>query len=89
MAKEVKRKYPQALIVLGGYSVPKRPHRIAEFFTANPYVDFLIHGEGELTFANLLEELASDGCLEVIKVLPPQIMILKKVYPHPIVEWNV
>lgn len=69
MAKEVKRKYPQALIVLGGYSVPKRPHRIAEFFTANPYVDFLIHGEGELTFANLLRELAGDRCFENIKGL--------------------
>ena len=55
----------------------------------HPCVDFLIHDEDELTFANLLKELAGDGCFEVIKVLPPQIMILKKVYPHPIVEWNV
>ena len=57
--------------------------------TVHLCVNFLIHGEDELTFANLLKELASDGCLEVIKVLPHQIMILKKVYPHPIVEWNV
>jgi len=55
----------------------------------HPCVDFLIHSKDELTFANLLKELASDGCLEVIKVRPPQIMILEKVYPHPIVEWNV
>ena len=55
----------------------------------HPCVDFLIHDEDELTFANLLKELASDGCLEVIKVLPHQIMILKKVYLHPIVGWNV
>ena len=55
----------------------------------HPCVDFLIHDEDELTFANLLEELASDGCLEVIKVRPPPIMILKKVYPNPIVGWNV
>ena len=62
---------------------------MAEFLTVCPCVDFLTHGEDELTFANLLKELVSDGCLEVIKVLPPQLMILKKVYPHPIVEWNV
>ena len=37
----------------------------------HPCVDFLIHGEDELIFANLLRELASGGCLEVIKVLPP------------------
>ena len=62
---------------------------MAEFLTVCPCVDFLTHGEDELTFANLLKELAGDGCFEVIKVLPPQIMILKKVYPNPIVGWNV
>ena len=58
---------------------------MAEFLTVCPCVDFLTYGEDELTFTNLLKELVSDGCLEVIKVLPHPV----KVYPHLIVEWNV
>jgi len=53
-AKEIKRYFPNSLIVLGGYSIPKIPDRIKEFFRLHPYVDILIHGEGELTFANFL-----------------------------------
>ena len=58
LAALCKAAYPKALIVAGGYSVPKRPERIAAFYDANPHVDVLVHGEGEFTFAGLLEALA-------------------------------
>ncbi len=55
-AKAVKEAYPKALVVLGGFSIPKLKDRIANFFTTNPFIDVLVHGEGELTFANFLKE---------------------------------
>ena len=59
-AKEIKKRFPNALIVLGGYSVPKNPARIKQFFLRSPYVDVLVHGEGELTFANFLRQNMGD-----------------------------
>ncbi len=53
-AKLCKQKFPEALIVFGGYSVPSYPDRIEKFFKDYPFIDVLIHGEGELTFAELL-----------------------------------
>lgn len=58
LAAMCKAAYPNAIIVAGGYSVPKRPERITAFYDANPYVDVLVHGEGEFTFAGLLEAIA-------------------------------
>ena len=59
-AKEVKKRFPNALIVLGGFSIPKIPTRIKQFFQRHPYVDVLVHGEGELTFANFLRQNMGD-----------------------------
>lgn len=53
-AKLCKEKFPEALVVLGGHNVPSDPRRIGPFFQAHSYVDVLIHGEGELTFSELL-----------------------------------
>ncbi|MBM3598883.1 MAG: radical SAM protein [Alphaproteobacteria bacterium] len=60
LAAVVKQHHPAARIVFGGYSVPKEPQRIAEFFELHPYVDVLIHGEGEHTFADMLGALVED-----------------------------
>jgi putative methyltransferase len=56
VAMEVKRRYPNAIIVLGGFSIPKLPSKIDNFYREHPYIDVLVHGEGELTFASLLRE---------------------------------
>ena len=67
LASLCKQAYPNALIVIGGYSVPKRPERIVAFYEANPWVDVLVHGEGEFTFAGLLEALAMGDDLSTVK----------------------
>ena len=59
-ASVVKKRFPNALIVLGGFSVPKIPLRITQLFNEHPYVDILVHGEGEITFANLLRQHIGD-----------------------------
>ena len=59
-ARAVKERHPNALIVLGGFSIPKLPSKINDLFRAHPYIDVLVHGEGELTFANFLREHIGD-----------------------------
>ncbi len=52
-AKRVKNKWPEAKIVMGG---PQVPYELS-FFDEFPYVDFIVTYEGELQFAELLQEL--------------------------------
>jgi len=55
-ACEVKRQHPNALILLGGFSIPKLSEKISDLFREHSYVDVLVHGEGEMTFASFLRE---------------------------------
>ncbi|HXM69757.1 MAG TPA: radical SAM protein, partial [Thermoanaerobaculia bacterium] len=52
VAREVKRRRPETLVVLGG---PQVPDRAAAFLREHPEVDVVIHGEGEAAFLALLE----------------------------------
>jgi len=60
IAKAIKEKYPNCLVVFGGQHQPL-PDRQQDFFEEYPYVDVLIHGEGEITFAELLKENLNDN----------------------------
>ena len=53
LARAVKRRFPDCHILFGGHNVPPGAAMLEEL----PYVDFLIHGEGELGFQALLIEL--------------------------------
>src|SRR3989304_8357297 len=52
-AKEVKGKFPNALIVTGGPSIPKDPELADDFFKKYPEVDVICVGEGEEVFTSL------------------------------------
>ncbi|MBT6565140.1 MAG: B12-binding domain-containing radical SAM protein, partial [Candidatus Scalindua sp.] len=54
-AKLIKALHPDVIIVAGGYSVPKDKERIKKFYLDNPYIDILVHGEGEITFSEILK----------------------------------
>ena len=54
IARRVKSRYPQCLVVCGGPHVPDHP---GDFFSRFPHADVLVHGEGEIPFAGLLREL--------------------------------
>lgn len=56
LAKAVRAKFPNCLIVFGGAQVPNDSE---DFFVEHPYVDILVHGEGEVTFANIITESLS------------------------------
>jgi len=53
IAKKIKQLYPTCLIVAGG---PHIPDDYINFFTEYPFIDILVHGEGEITFADILIE---------------------------------
>lgn len=55
LCERVKAEYPDCVTVAGGPHVPENP---GDFFERFPHIDVLIHGEGEVPFANLLRELA-------------------------------
>ena len=50
----VKRRYPGCIVICGG---PEVPSDSRGFLEANPDIDFLVHDEGEVTFADLLRAL--------------------------------
>jgi len=52
VAKRVKELDQNKLVIFGGPHVPDNP---PNFFHDYPFVDVLVHGEGEQTFLNLLE----------------------------------
>ncbi|PIQ26682.1 hypothetical protein COW36_01020 [bacterium (Candidatus Blackallbacteria) CG17_big_fil_post_rev_8_21_14_2_50_48_46] len=54
VARELKVRQPETLIVVGG---PQVPERAEAFLRAHPAVDLCVHGEGEQIFLALLESL--------------------------------
>lgn len=62
VAKIVKEKHPDCLIIYGGQHQPsvERLKHEQDFFKENPYVDIIVHGEGELTFEEILLENLKD-----------------------------
>ena len=57
LAKKIKEKYPECIIIFGGHSVKENDCALLE---EEKYIDILMFGEGEKTFAGLLRAL-SDG----------------------------
>jgi putative methyltransferase len=53
LASLVRRRFPNCLIVAGGPHIPNQP---GTFFEEFPFVDVLVHGEGEHAFAELLRQ---------------------------------
>ena len=60
IAKAVKEKYPDCLVVFGGQHQPM-PDRNVGFFQEHPYVDILVHHEGEESFYEILMEALNDN----------------------------
>ncbi len=60
LAKKIKEKYPSCIIEFGGWQVPMSD-RSQGFFHKYPFVDILVHGEGEIIFSNILKESLKDN----------------------------
>lgn len=53
VARLIKEKYPQCLIVFGGPQVTNKPLE-KSFFKLHPYVDTIVNGEGEIALRDIL-----------------------------------
>ena len=53
IAKAVKEKYPETLIVMGGPQLAT--HKDPEFFQRHPYVDYVVYGDGEKAFQQIVD----------------------------------
>ncbi len=56
LAKAVKEKWPDCVIVFGGPQIPDSVEYVEEY----QYIDITIHGEGEIAFYSILIELLND-----------------------------
>lgn len=60
IAKHLKEKFPDAYILFGGHNISNTS---SELLDECPYIDFLIHEEGEIPFAELLLALLNEKSL--------------------------
>ncbi len=72
---KVKEVNPRCLVVHGGPDAPKYEADVAAYFEANPFIDVVVHGEGEQTFAGMLAALApvahdADRDMSVLSEVP-------------------
>lgn len=63
VARRVKEKYPECIIIFGGHHVAPGGGMLEEC----PYIDYLLHGEGEVIFRRLLRALIG---LEDVQSIP-------------------
>lgn len=66
VAKEVKRRWPNCLVVFGGAQVPHHPK---DFLKQHPFIDVAVRGEGEEAFRDvLLRNLESRDFRDIIGI---------------------
>ena len=53
-ARRLKRANPDQLVIFGG---PHVPDHAESFLRANPFIDLVVHNEGERTFVDILQRL--------------------------------
>jgi radical SAM superfamily enzyme YgiQ (UPF0313 family) len=63
ISRGIKRLHPRSVTIHGGPSVPKYPEAAARFFGEFEHVDIAARGEGEETFAEILECLRDGAFL--------------------------
>ena len=62
LAKLHKERSPGCVIIAGGSHIPDAKSAVDDFFEKYPFVDIVVHGEGEITFAEILKNgLVGEG----------------------------
>ena len=65
VAKIVKQRRPETIVVFGGPHVPNRPDQNEPFMRRHPFIDVACHGEGERVTVEVLERCRSRDWHEV------------------------
>jgi radical SAM superfamily enzyme YgiQ (UPF0313 family) len=64
LAEEVKKKNPNCMIIFGG---PQTPDNDPDFFKKYPFIDMIVHGEGEYVIANIFDAYLKNKDFSQIK----------------------
>ncbi len=56
LARAIRARHPDCLIVVGGASIPKRDASIKTFLAENPCIDVLVRGDGEAMFLEVADQ---------------------------------
>ncbi|MEW2117019.1 ABC transporter permease subunit [Streptomyces sp. NPDC005474] len=69
LAEAVKKRWPHCVVVIGGNEITNQADAV---FAETDAVDFLLHGEGEFTFSDLLKEImrSSASDTDALKEIP-------------------
>ena len=59
LCQKLKSRFPNAISIHGGPSIPKRENAIKQFFQELPEADLLVHGEGENSLLQILRALVA------------------------------
>tara|TARA_X000000950_G_scaffold288997_1_gene408989 strand:+ start:1379 stop:3457 length:2079 start_codon:yes stop_codon:yes gene_type:complete len=59
MAQMIKKKWPECIILIGGWQ-PPMADRSSGFFKKHPFIDIISHGEGEITVKEILLEILKE-----------------------------
>ncbi len=70
LAQAIRASFPDCLIVFGGTQVPNASEN---FFVEHPYVDILVHHEGESAFVSILQQFISSQDYTSISGLSVQV----------------
>jgi radical SAM superfamily enzyme YgiQ (UPF0313 family) len=72
VSEKVAEVSPRSLVIHGGPNTPKYPGDREQWFVDHPSCDVIVHGEGEVTIADLLEKLDGrlDGDLRALHDVP-------------------
>ena len=85
LAKMIKHKNPNVIILAGGPTL--NAHKDKDFFINNPDLDYVIYGDGEEPFADVLDHIIDGNDLNTVNLVTPN-----KKYPFRIFSdktfWN-
>jgi radical SAM superfamily enzyme YgiQ (UPF0313 family) len=80
VARQSREIYPKRLVVVGGYHPTARPQ---DFETESGLIDYVVRGEGELSFKEIAESFAKDG-----RPSQAQVVVGKSVFPEDFADLN-
>lgn len=62
IAKTVKEKYPKTIVVAGGPNLDA--HKNKNFFAEHPYIDYVVYGDGEQAFVEILDSIVENRSID-------------------------
>jgi ribosomal peptide maturation radical SAM protein 1 len=89
LAKHIKDRWPEVKIVFGGANVDSEMG--LEFLRSFPWIDYIVHGEAETTFPQLLNEVAfgnANAKIDGISMRHDGEVIASHSQPRPLVDLN-